>query len=88
MKYNFPISDIREFTEEEIKNINEAKFAEAKEDSIMPVGAYLSSPFVEYVKVDGKMKLPKNHEIKGVIIKNNDDLIVTDPNYIKRATLF
>lgn len=87
MKYNFPISDIREFTEEEIKNINEAKFAEAKEDSIMPVGAYLSSPFVEYINVDGKMKLPKNHEIKGVIIKNNDDLIVTDPNYIKKGDL-
>lgn len=85
MKYHFPISDIREFKEEEIRNIKEAKFEAAKNDSIMPVGAYLSSPFVEYIKVDGEMKLPKKHEISGVIVNDNGELIVKDPNYIKKG---
>lgn len=85
MKYHFPISDIREFKEEEIRDIKNAIFKEAKNDSIMPVGAYLSSPFVEYIKVEGEMKLPKNHEITGVIVNDNGELIVKDPNYIKKG---
>lgn len=85
MKYHFPISDIREFKEEEIRNISDAVFEEAKHDSIMPVGAYLSSPFVEYIKVNGEMKLPKKHEISGVIVNNDGELIVKDPNYIKKG---
>lgn len=83
MKYNFPEIEIKNFSSEEIKDFNDAKFEKVKMDGVMPQGAYLTSPFIEYVKVDGKMVLPKDHMISGVVCKFDDGLFVKAPRELK-----
>lgn len=84
MDYNFPEAEIRKFSNEEKEKIAEATFKRAEFDGIMPVGAYLTSPFVEYIKVNGEMLLPTKHLLGGVIIKDGDGLVVTEPNFIEK----
>lgn len=65
----FPVSKIKEIKND---NYKDAVFKKVEKDGCMPVGAYLTTPFVEYVKVDAEFKLPLNHSLKSVVVKDGD----------------
>lgn len=74
----FPISKIKKIE----NDFNNAVFKKVEKDGCMPVGAYLTTPFVEYVKVDGEFKLPIDHSLKSVVVKG-DVLKCVEPRDLK-----
>lgn len=79
--------DLRVFTESEISSIQEAKFVEVNKDGVLPEDAYLTTSFVEYVKVNNKMLLPKNHMLKACVVKKDDELVCVCPRNLKVSDL-
>lgn len=65
-----------------IEGYKDASFAKVEQDGVMPIGAYLTTPFVEYVKVDGKFLLPKEHMLLATIVKD-DGVRVVEPSKLK-----
>ncbi|MDO5717128.1 MAG: hypothetical protein Q4Q17_04940 [Tissierellia bacterium] len=84
MNFSYPIAPIRSFSEDELKQIKNGAFAKVKKDGCLPQGSYLTTPFVEYVKVDGKMLLPTNHILKAAIVKK-DGLTCVEPRNLKEG---
>ncbi len=75
----FPVSKIKKINEDAYQN---ATFKKVEKDGCMPVGAYLTKPYVEYIKVDGEFKLPTNHFLRGVVV-NDGDLKCVQPRDLK-----
>lgn len=75
----FPVSKIKKINEDAYQN---ATFKKVEKDGCMPVGAYLTKPYVEYIKVDGEFKLPTNHFLRGVVV-NDGELKCAQPRDLK-----